>query len=924
MALNMELQAYTTPLSSVLLLMDSSQLSYSRLTFINPIINAYIHAECSMDLGGEDDLALSGMEAQHGTNLQHRVSLMSSEGAQSASPSGSARAPSLSPPDPWAKSIYSHNMSLTEHMKMCPERESGHNICPLCGYTATHWAQMDRHMSLHHQIHEKNQVSNSSMENRKFKCLQCGKAFKYKHHLKEHLRIHSGEKPYECSHCKKRFSHSGSYSSHLSSKKCLSGGAVAGGGSGNSESYNGHINQASSLNPLQSQAAAKDSSTGKDSLYASDSQQLLALAQDHQLTPLQGSGLGRLWNPAADFALSPGILRGTTLLPYLHSGGKFEHLLQEMLQGAVGKDERKIQEEIGGQEEREKREGRSSYGWIRQGETPSMPGMGGKVMCRWCSQLFPSAALLQQHELYHCKMGRDIMPEFPHGKGTSPHSQDPQKVLSAIANGLPKDRLSPHRAAAWHSIPQQLLVTEQSTMQLCSEPLVSRSCWLNPDIGNPDNASSLSPNLEISSPSHRDRRQVPSSLYGSPVCLDLSANSSPQNRANPPLESPGSTSPKNEPLDLSLPKAQTDSARKRTCNGNVPHTEQRVLDSPFQKSRMTLQERQAGAGYMGTPVFGSSIYSTYPFINTLIPPGLGGMGQEAAASRPASMHPTPGFLSPVAYMLESDTDFVFKRIQRERHAMMGKAIKRGCLDLIPVMDEGVDGELGPGRRRLRKTDEGLYACDICDKTFQKSSSLLRHKYEHTGKRPHECKTCKKAFKHKHHLIEHSRLHSGEKPYQCDKCGKRFSHSGSYSQHMNHRYAFCSRDQDHEPREELSLGTGPYYRNPGMELDCGSRGVLLTQEDTPTILSDSSLDGPPDKLREEQEEEEDDEERLLSSHTKGMQDSKTETGEGGGIGQILSPRLKPSTEDEGCRGIGEEEEKEGKETGREESTNREMG
>lgn len=49
------------------------------------------------------------------------------------------------------------------------------------------------------------------------------------------------------------------------------------------------------------------------------------------------------------------------------------------------------------------------------------------------------------------------------------------------------------------------------------------------------------------------------------------------------------------------------------------------------------------------------------------------------------------------------------------------------------MEEQNDSDSGPARKKMKKTDNGMYACDLCDKIFQKSSSLLRHKYEHTGK-----------------------------------------------------------------------------------------------------------------------------------------------------------------------------------------------
>lgn len=53
-------------------------------------------------------------------------------------------------------------------------------------------------------------------------------------------------------------------------------------------------------------------------------------------------------------------------------------------------------------------------------------------------------------------------------------------------------------------------------------------------------------------------------------------------------------------------------------------------------------------------------------------------------------------------------------------------------DGMSTVEEQNDSDSGPQRKKMKKTESGMYACDLCDKIFQKSSSLLRHKYEHTG------------------------------------------------------------------------------------------------------------------------------------------------------------------------------------------------
>ncbi|XP_077582732.1 zinc finger E-box-binding homeobox 2 [Stigmatopora nigra] len=758
---------------------------------------------------------------RNGTNAVHRLQgggsgphedlppAMWSPGVQHLSPEGGADTRRRLQACPFCQRTYQHGASLRDHIKYCQERDRAHMACPFCGYTAPHRAQLEQHLALH-QVQDKSAVTlNQAVETRKFKCLQCGKAFKYKHHLKEHLRIHSGEKPYECANCKKRFSHSGSYSSHLSSKKCLGIGGT---------SFNGHSQNSYQHSYLTSPSSRRERNL-KGSPLAMQVQESTKLStgrkpedpsqhlvQDYSF---RTSELASLCSSSAELSLRASILKGTTLLPYLESGSKFEQMLQEMLHREVKKYE-DIDRNGDGPD--------SKVSPDQRDETPTrQTGVLG-VPCRWCSQVFPNVVVLLQHERYHCKMNRENM-DATEGLHNKDHHFPPLFLPRSemakhnnVTNGASGNE-SPVRK--WLSVPQQLLVGLRSPHE-------------NLDSSNQENGSP-SQTPELSSP--HTRRRLPS--LGSTLGLDLSGP--PTERSTPPNRS------QNEPLDLSVRKQFPDQrngvSAKREKMEERNKRPNRQSPNPF--SDQSLHPHPIYRAH-GTSMFPGSLYNGFPFFSQS---ALGFSGHDGIGHLSFNQSPiSPGFLSPLAYMVEAESEATLKKLHQERQALMGEVLNRGALDYLSMMDETLEGEGVLGRKRLKKTEEGLYACDICEKTFQKSSSLLRHKYEHTGKRPYECKVCNKAFKHKHHLIEHSRLHSGEKPYQCDKCGKRFSHSGSYSQHMNHRYAYCSKDQDQDQDQDHN--------------DLHRETITLSAEDTQTpksFLSDASLDGASEAPKEDEED-----------------------------------------------------------------------
>ncbi|KAK2895992.1 zinc finger E-box-binding homeobox 1 isoform X1 [Channa argus] len=921
---------------------------------------------------------------------------------------------------PYCSRGYKRNASLKEHIKYRHETSEDNYSCSHCSYTFTYRSQLERHMNHHRGTREQRHVSQSTGGSeggpRKFKCTECSKAFKYKHHLKEHLRIHSGEKPYECSNCKKRFSHSGSYSSHISSKKCV--GAAPPNGVSRPPAKSHQPTPPTAIVIAPARVVLKEKTESKPLQEQLPVTQIKSEPVEHECKPAtttaqtgsNGVVNGGTPQPAAvpSAALPQGVAMVVPTMGLVSPISINLNDLQNVLKVAM--DGNVLRQVLG-----------TANGVVAQGKQgivvqqpqqqiislPAFVDHDGTTKIIINYSIGPAAATTattqpapfvvknnpppvcavtaaavapsptrtdkpstpEAADLTIVKTEPESVPVTDKECGDTTQTEIDTKTSDTESAHMPKANSTstcllcddcPDNLEALHLLQHRKAANGEAVDSAALDPsfaallseagvtleeppvedLLSLLKTYFASNANPSEEELTKISETISIPVDvvkkwfakmnsgknvgKHRSEAVSKKSETTVCTSedqsnqngeeeedttqkTSSKASSESESTSALEctsvgidsgdlvivksepeDPEAPDSQAEPLDLSLPKHITAALESKTTTPPIKQQEHPLNLTCLRKEQLQGRTIYVTAPQTGKPV---NIVTQLPTLVAIASQGtVGCLSTINTATKRTILIPQLTY----TYATTTGNASGAKTVVLNGHKQ--EKPQDSSSDGVSTLEEQNDSDSATQMKK-RRMENGVYPCDLCSKVFQKGSSLLRHKYEHTGKRPHECNVCKKAFKHKHHLIEHSRLHSGEKPYQCDKCGKRFSHSGSYSQHMNHRYSYCKKDSSNP---DLSPGSG--HRRVQSELSSSGTGP---QSDSRTTTPPSQLDSD-----ERDSEEEDDDEAMCMDDIRVVQVDDGEC-------EIYEGNFDDDEEDD------DEEEMEGEEATREEEEGENM-
>ncbi|MCJ8735482.1 hypothetical protein PDJAM_G00247690 [Pangasius djambal] len=102
---------------------------------------------------------------------------------------------------------------LKQHMKTHTASSEKPFVCKHCGKTYAREGALKQHVSTCHYDAEE---LSKKLKKKVHMCVYCSKEFDHFGHFKEHLRKHTGEKPFECPDCHERFARNSTLKCHMS------------------------------------------------------------------------------------------------------------------------------------------------------------------------------------------------------------------------------------------------------------------------------------------------------------------------------------------------------------------------------------------------------------------------------------------------------------------------------------------------------------------------------------------------------------------------------------------------------------------------------------------------------------------------------------------------------------------------------------